>query len=151
MWNVLYLILKTIQAILAELQAIRRYLVGRDEVANFYITITRNEDKMNLEIYDDGKGLTYTAAPDKQLKTGELPTWAVTQGDASALVLAPSADGLSCVGTLPSPPKDATGIVVTISLTRLDGVQIHDDADPIDIIPDPNGEVGSFVITEAAN
>jgi len=32
-----------------------------------------------------------------------------------------------------------------------DGKTITDDADPIDIVPNPNGEVGSFTITETAN
>lgn len=106
---------------------------------------------MNLQIFDDGKGVTYTATPDKPLKSGEVPTWAITSGDATALVLAPSSDGLSCVGTLPNPAKDATGLVATITLVRNDSVTITDNADPVDIVPDPNGEPGSFTITEAAN
>jgi hypothetical protein len=105
----------------------------------------------DLQIFDDGKGVTYTATPDHALKPGEVPTWSQTQGTPNALVLTPSADGLSCVGTIPTPPVDATGVVVTISLTRLDNKVITDDAAPVDIVQDPNAEVGSFVITEAAN
>jgi len=81
----------------------RQILVALTETSRFTIGITRNEDKMDFQIFDDGKGVTFTATPDKPLQAGEVPTWAITQGDNTALVLAPAADGLSCVGTLSSP------------------------------------------------
>ena len=120
----------------------------RREVSRFAIAI--GGTNMNLQIFDDGKGVKFTAVPDHPLKTGEVPVWSVS--DPTALAVAPDpndASGLTAIGTIPVPAKDATGLVVTITLMRADGKTITDDAPPIDIVPDPNAEVGSFVIQES--
>ena len=108
----------------------------------------------DLQIFDDGKGFKITATPDKPLKAGETTAWSAS--DPTAVVLEPDPNDpdtpthISIVGTLPTPPKDVTGLVVTLKATRLDSVVISDDAPAIDIVPDPNGEVGGFVFQEAA-
>jgi hypothetical protein len=140
---------ESLVAIRTTLDKIYLLLAQNHRPTGFHISIERNEELMNLKIFDDGKGVTFTATPDKPLKSDEIPTWSQTQGPEGALVLAPSADGLTCVGTLPNPPIDATGVVVTITCKLDNGNTITKDADPIDIVP--NDEATGFTIQESAN
>lgn len=131
------------------LQRIASQLDELTEVNHFTIAIG---GALNLQILDDGKGVQFTATPDHPLKPDEVPTWSLS--DPTALVVDPNdtvdPTGLSQIYRLPSPAKDVTGLVATISLTRHDGVVVKTDAPAIDIVPDPNAEVGGFVIQEAA-
>jgi hypothetical protein len=60
----------------------------------------------------------------------------------------PDTTGLVFLSTVPQPPVDATGIVVTFSDTLTNGSVISTAADPIDVTAD-DSPVG-FTITESA-
>jgi hypothetical protein len=108
---------------------------------------------MDLSINDDGKGFEITGTPDRPIKAGETYFW--TASDPTAVVLSPDGSDTSTqvkiIGSLPATPKDVTGLVITFTLNRLVGGPLVENVDPpIDIVPDPNGEVGSMIFTEAA-
>jgi hypothetical protein len=107
---------------------------------------------MDFQIKDDGKGIVFTATPQKNgqpvtLQPGQVPTWTVS--DPAALTISVDSTGLICTGTIPSPAKDEAGLTVTISLTLADNTVVTDTSAPFDIVADPDN-IDSFVIQEAA-
>lgn len=128
---------------------------------------TQKENKMtikaagvDLAILDDGKGVLFTLTPVNHAGNPEpLPpgtTVSATSSAPASLTVAadpgdpnatpprpPDTTGLVFLGTVPQPPVDAAGVVVTFSAPF--GTTA---ADPIDITAD-NSPVG-FTITEAA-
>lgn len=123
---------------------------------------TAQGDSMDLEILDDGKGFAIDGVPDKAIKAGETYTWTASD---PTMVASLDADPdnpdtpthVRVIGKLPTPVKDGTGLIITFTLNRLVGGPLvqacNGDGTPngaIDIVPNPNGEPGSFVFTEAA-
>lgn len=105
---------------------------------------------VDLQILDDGKGVLFTLTPVNQagnpvpLPTGDTVT-ATSSVPGSLAVASNPGDttGLVFLGTVPQPPVDATGIVVTFSAAFGSTA-----ANPIDVVSD-SSPVG-FTITEAA-
>jgi hypothetical protein len=105
---------------------------------------------VDLQILDDGKGVLFTLQPVNKAGNPEpLPPGDVVTATSSApasLAVAPNpgdTTGLVFLGTVPQPPVDATGIVVTFSAAFGSTA-----ANPIDVVAD-NSPVG-FTITESA-
>ena len=126
--------------------------LARPTLNGFAIFTQRIEDKMDLQINDDGKGIVFTATPTKNgqpvtLRAGQVPTWTLSQ--AGVLNLSVDPTGLIATGTLPTPPVDGTGFTATISLTLADNTVVTDASAPFDIVQDPDN-VDSFTIQEAA-
>lgn len=156
--NQLYAIAVQILGVLKDIRAEQKqanvYLqeLSRPTVNGFWICSQRIEDKMDLQINDDGKGIVFTATPTKNgqpvaLRPGQVPTWTLSQ--AGVLNLAVDPTGLIATGTLPTPPVDGTGYTATISLTLADNTVVTDTSAPFDIVQDPDN-VDSFTIQEAA-
>lgn len=110
---------------------------------------------VDLQILDDGKGVLFTLQPVNAAGNSiPLPTGDTVSAGSSApgsLAVAPNpgdTTGLVFLGTVPQPPVDATGIVVTFSATLSNGNTISTAANPIDVTAD-DSPVG-FTITETA-
>ena len=109
---------------------------------------------MDLQIFDDGKGVKFTATPVNKagkpvsLPDGVVPTW--TSSDPNVLAIAPDPNdptGLTAIGT---PVSDGTGINVDCTADLGNGNIIKDDGTeaPIDVVPDT--QAAGFIIQEAA-
>ena len=135
-----------------------RKLFHRHDFTRFAVRIYggQKEHGMNLTIFD-GKVVKFVATPDHPLRADEKPSWAVTAGDPGALALS-STDPR---GIDPDDPTGCTqygtgagtadSVVVTISCVRdSDGETVKQDAAPINIKPNPDGDVGGFTIEESA-
>lgn len=109
---------------------------------------------MDLQIFDDGKGVKFTAEPvnksGKQvsLPDGIVPVWT----SSNPAVLAVAADptdptGLTAIGT---PVSDGVNVLASVSATLADGTVITDDGSeaPIDVVADT--QASGFIIQEAA-
>ena len=120
---------------------------------------------VDLQILDDGKGVLFTLTPVNAAgATVALPAGVTVTPTSSApgsLAVAqdpgdpnanpprpPDTTGLVFLGTVPQPPVDATGIVVTFSATLPSGTVISAAAAPVDVVTD-SSPVG-FSITETA-
>jgi hypothetical protein len=153
-------------AIQQQVLATLKMLVGQP--ASFLITETAiqspKEKKMpamkatvDLVILDDGKGVLFTLQPVNAagnpvpLPSGTPAISASSSAPGSLAVVPNPGDttGLQFLGTVPQPPVDATGIVVTFSVTLPNGTALSAaPANPIDVTAD-NSPVG-FSITETA-
>lgn len=121
----------------------------------------------DLVILDDGKGVLYTLQPINKagvavpLPAGSGPVSAVSSAPGSLANAVqdpgdptanpprpPDTTGLVFLATVPQPPVDATGIVMTFSDTLTNGSTISTAADPVDVTAD-NSPAG-FTITETA-
>ena len=121
----------------------------------------------DLVILDDGKGVLYTLQPINKagiavpLPSGSGPITAVSSAPASLANAVqdpgdptanpprpPDTTGLVFLATVPQPPVDATGVVMTFSDTLTNGSVISTAANGVDVTPD-NSPAG-FTITETA-
>jgi hypothetical protein len=121
----------------------------------------------DLVILDDGKGVLYTLQPINKagapvpLPTGSGPISAVSSAPASLANAVqdpgdptatpprpPDTTGLVFLATVPQPPVDATGVIMTFSDTLTNGSVISTAATGVDVTPD-NSPAG-FTITETA-
>jgi hypothetical protein len=109
---------------------------------------------MNMQIFDDGKGVKFTATSVNKggkgvsLPDGVIPAW--TSSDPTVLTVAPDPSdptGLTAIGT---PVSDGTGINVDCSADLGGGDVIKDDnsESPIDVVADT--KAAGFIIQEAA-
>ena len=76
---------------------------------------------MDLQIFDDGKGVKFTATPVNKagkpvaLPVGVVPVWASSNPAVLSVAVDPSdSTGLSALGT---PVSDGTGVVATLTAT----------------------------------
>ena len=136
-------------------------LTPSPDVVSFDVTETAVKNKqerimskmkdaaVDLQIQDDGT-VKYVFTPkDSMGQTTTLPAGVVPSYSSSDPALGVSPDpadttGLTAIG---KPSAIATGIVVTISVTKPDGTTVTKDAPPVDIVP---GTVSSFAVAESA-
>ena len=109
---------------------------------------------MDLQIFDDGKGVKFTAEPVNKaqkpvtLPAGIIPVWASSNPAVLTVAADPSdPTGLTAIGT---PVSDGTGVTASVSATLADGTVIKDDGSesPIDVVADTTAT--GFIIQEAA-
>ena len=109
---------------------------------------------MDLQIFDDGKGVKFTATPVNKagkpvtLPSGVVPAWASSDSTVLTVAADPTdPTGLTALGTAVS---DGTGVVVSLTATLSDGTVIKDDGSdaPIDVVADT--QASGFTIQEAA-
>lgn len=133
----------------------------KHKLAGFRIAITtpgltdlvkRKGKHMDLQIFDDGKGVKFVATPVNKagktipLPTGESITW--TSSDPAVLSVATDPTDPSGLTALGSPVADGTGVTATITGTATDGTKVTDTSDPVDVVPD--AALGGFTIQETA-
>lgn len=99
---------------------------------------------VDFVLHDNGNA-TATLTPDDAagldtvLPAGSsVPSW--TPSDPTAITVAPSADGLTCLVTPASPAKLATAVTIAVACTLPDGTVITGTSDPIDVVA--GGPVG---------
>lgn len=113
--------------------------------------------KLKFNVLDNGHATATLQAVDAAGLAATLPagtpppSWSAANSDgsaATAIVLTPAADGMSCDIAPSTPPTLASGIVVTASTTLPDGTAIKGDnsADPINVV---SGGPTGFVISVA--
>lgn len=172
----LWRIAEALEKIGHDLRLIREFFLDpvKFNITENVVSISTGEKKMakakatvDFDILDDGKGVLFTLQPVNAagnpvaLPSGSGPITGTSSAPASLTnpvqdpgdptanpPRLPDTTGLVFLSTVPQPPVDATGIVVTFSDTLTNGATISTAANAIDVTSDSSP--AGFTISESA-